>query len=206
MSVVRSHAWPKTRRGRADPGAERGRGRFGKNSLDDVVQVQQQAAGMGWRWFQGRGVHGVVVPVHRVEVGVRADRLSHGRAGAHAAAPGLGCRASMLARMMAPARGAATRWCPLAAGHRAPAEQASLRVIARPAREPCPIVTRARSRAVQKVDSIGLIVFAVATTGRYGTRLRAGKRQVSFAGDLDGDGWLLQGAFSSRPSSGAGMA
>ena len=56
-------------------------------------------------------------------------------------------------------------------------------------------MTRARSRPAQNVDSIGLIVFAVATTGRYGTGLRAGKCQVSFAGELDGGGWLLQGAF-----------
>ena len=68
------------------------------------------------------------------------------------------------------------------------AERISLRAIARPAaRKPGPVVTRVRSRTVEDVDLVGLIVFAVATSGRYGTGLMAGDGS-RWADGLDGNG------------------
>ena len=59
----------------------------------------------------------------------------------------------------APARTNATRWGPLTARQRSWAASNSLNAIANPAAlEPGPLVTRVRSRTVEKVDSIGLLV------------------------------------------------
>ena len=59
----------------------------------------------------------------------------------------------------APARTNATRWGLLTARQRSWAASSSLNAIANPAAlEPGPLVTRVRSRTVEKVDSIGLLV------------------------------------------------
>src|SRR6516225_3123150 len=75
--------------GRADPEAERGRWRFRRNPFDDVVDVQQQASRIGRCPLEGEGVYGIVMPVHRIEIGVRPDRLGDRRLGAHAVFSGL---------------------------------------------------------------------------------------------------------------------
>ena len=77
MSAVRSPRLLDNQRGRADPEAQRGRWRLGGNPLDDVVQVQQQAPGMVWHWFEGNGADRIVVPAHRVEVRLCPDCLGH---------------------------------------------------------------------------------------------------------------------------------
>jgi hypothetical protein len=127
------------------------------------------------RWFEGDGVDGVVVPAHRVEVGVGPDRLGHGRPGAHTAARGPARPANRPAPAAAPAR-ATANWCgPLVTRHRTQAERTSSRPIATPAvREPGQVVARARSRMVKTADPVGAVVVAIATNGRYGTGTMAG--------------------------------
>ena len=171
MSVVRSQARSKTRVAGQIQKLSVVAGASGKDPLQDVVEVQQEAAGIGRRWFEGDGVHGVVVPAHRVVVSVRPDRLGNGRSGVHAAARG----SARPVPTLAPARAKAIRCCPLAARHRTLAEWASSRPIARPTeRKPGPVVTCVRSLMVKNAGPIGSVVFAIATSGRYGTGTMAG--------------------------------